>query len=493
MKKLTIAAAAAAMSVATFAATAPQAQVYDVSLTIKTTKAAQATIKSAKINPFVEVDAVLVYRTQTSITWKGLIWGCNCESIDGIWENAKYTIYDQTTGDCDDGVACTVKGCVIWDTKGKAPVYFGNGADITDPATAAGCGFGWTFLQMIGKDAKSLECSWDISSAGDQCGLDEVFRFVGSGFGKAKFVSSSYTYEDEDGKKVVVTLPYSCANNVNSISGNFAGWMAAPFDDVTSTWGCSFCGGGQTFSCSRATAWAWCENGAECATCGLANSLFDEDRTAAYGTWSIKYNSSLSKKLTNAYTIRDAYNFKSLPLVAEAIETAEKAANDFVKGLAAAKQNLVAAEANVVSKAKDLADAEDDAETKLAAVHVASANEANAAKQLDASTLVYAAYNESLVYPYSTENYNLAKISYTAQGFGIWEGPKTYFADVTNKLVAGVKVEAAKAVAAYATTNLVPAAEAELVTAKAGVVAAGVALKAAQEAYDQCKGKGVCE
>jgi len=476
MKKLTIAAAAAAMSAATFAAV-PQAQVYDISLTIKTTKAAQATIKSAKVNPFVEIGAEIFYRTQTSITWKGLIWGCNCESINGVWESAKYT-----DDSCEEQLACTVKGCVIWDTKGKKPVYFGgnteDAADFTKPADAAGFGFGWQFLQMIGKDAKSLECSWDIGSKGDRCGASPdgyVFKFWGSGFGTAKHVPTTYVEEDAEGVKKTITLSYSCANYVNSLSGNFAGWMAAPDDE--STWGCSFCGGAS--SCVSADAWAWCENSLTCASCGLVNSPFDKERTAAYGTWSIKYNSSASKKLTNVYTIRDAYNFKSLPEVYDAIETAEKAASTQISELNSAK-------ANVVAKAKALADANDDAETKAAAVVVAAANEANASKQLDASTLVYAAYKESLVYPYSTENYNLAKISYTAQGFGIWESPKTYFADVTNRMVAGAKVELAEAVAAYAATNLVPAAEKELVKAQAN-------LATKQKAYEDCKGKGVCE
>lgn len=335
MKKLMFAAAVAAMGVTTFAD--PEGQVYDVALTIKTTNAKAAKNISNKNNPIAVKDADkydITYRAQTSVSWKGLIWGCDCESIDGVWENVEV---------CDTGdTAKTIKGCVIWDVKGKAVVYMGNGADVASlesiADTVPGKGFGWWMLQCIGKDGKSLETTGDLygyaASCEDVFDGQIAFDFYFAGFGKATLK----TEKDDDGLSLVL-----CSSSVNSLSGNFAGYMIAPSTGASAKWGCSFCGGGSASWCEYAEAWAWCEDFDDVCDCNV--DLFYPSYTAAYGTWSVKYNSSLSKKLSKVYSIRDAYNFKSLPKVAEAIAVAEKASDAFQIDYAVAVQNLKDAEA----------------------------------------------------------------------------------------------------------------------------------------------------
>ena len=87
MKKLTITTLlAATCAAAAFGATSfPEAQVYDIKVTVKTTVASRGKL-SPKKNPFVtDGSASIVYRKQGSQTWKGLAWGCDCETIFGTW------------------------------------------------------------------------------------------------------------------------------------------------------------------------------------------------------------------------------------------------------------------------------------------------------------------------------------------------------------------------------------------------------------------------
>jgi len=330
MKKLMFAAALAATGM-TFADT-PAGQVYDVSLSIKSTKAAKATINN-KTNPFLGEDKEeVIYRTQTTYTWKGLIWGCSCEAIDGVWEEA----YEGEMIDYS-----SIKGCILWDTKAKEAVYIGNGADINDPESAIDKGFGWDFINAIDKTGKKVEGSWVMEQEGELCDEDAtLFAFRGAGFG------TLYIQDLED-----------CGGNyIKSISGNFAGWMIAPDETaVVNPTGCTFCGYEPgSSSCEPSAAWDYC-------TC---LDIADADRTAAYGTWKISYNSGLSKKLSQPLSISkkgvegvivsitDVYNFKSLPLVAAKITAIENAiwqydptgCDKLEQALALAKQNTYAKE-----------------------------------------------------------------------------------------------------------------------------------------------------
>ena len=61
------------------------AQVYDLTVTVKTTTAKKATL-SPKSNKFIANSESVIYRTQATQKWKGLIWGCDCNTLMGKWE-----------------------------------------------------------------------------------------------------------------------------------------------------------------------------------------------------------------------------------------------------------------------------------------------------------------------------------------------------------------------------------------------------------------------
>jgi len=108
----------------------------------------------------------------------------------------------------------------------------------------------WDFINIIGKKQKDVEGSWKITL--DGTGSLGAGTIYGAGFGKW------------DSKKEIV----------KSLSGNFAGYLEAPECD-------------DELSCDAAAAYV-------CTDLLTPDSSLD---TAAFGTWSIKYSSSKSKKL----------------------------------------------------------------------------------------------------------------------------------------------------------------------------------------------------
>ena len=104
-QKTIIAAFAAALFAApAFAAEEYEAaaQVYDLTVSIKTTQAAKAKL-SPKKNPFITDGTVqTVYRKQGTQKWTGVLWGCECEAVMGQW------------GLINGG--STVAGAAIWNT-----------------------------------------------------------------------------------------------------------------------------------------------------------------------------------------------------------------------------------------------------------------------------------------------------------------------------------------------------------------------------------------
>lgn len=237
------------------------AQLYDVKVVIKTTSAKKASISASK-NPFISETAPVVYRVQSSQTWKGVIWGCNCDAIRGNW-----TVIDQTQG--------IVAGCVIWDTKSPYTIIFDE--DIH-----------WRLLNAIDKTGTKCEGTWTIGDSSDSSNAFLSF----AGFGT--LVLST---QKEDGDLSIA----DCMSHVKTISGNVSGWMPAPYvTNPGKSTVCTFCGvisAGEDESHDYATAWNFCD----CAEFG------DSDFTAVSGTWSIKYNSSLSKKLFNSTSILEVY------------------------------------------------------------------------------------------------------------------------------------------------------------------------------------------
>jgi len=236
------------------------AQVYDVKITIKTTAAKKASISASK-NAFISETGSIVYRTQGSQTWNGVIWGCSCDAILGSW-----TVINQNLG--------IVAGCVIWDKKSPYTIIFDENIH-------------WRLLNAIDKTGTKCEGAWTIGDSSDSSNAFLSF----AGFG-----SLVLSTEKVDGDLVLA----DCMSYVKSISGNVAGWMPAPYVTIAGKKGvCTFCSAeeDEADEVDFAAAWNFCD----CAEFG------DSDFTAVSGTWSIKYNASLSKKLRNSTSILEVY------------------------------------------------------------------------------------------------------------------------------------------------------------------------------------------
>lgn len=236
------------------------AQVYDVKVTLKTTMAKKASVSALK-NAFVSENATIVYRTQGSQTWSGVIWGCSCDAILGKW-----TVINQSQG--------IVAGCVIWDNKSPHAIIFDE--DIH-----------WRLLNAIDKAGTKSEGAWTIGDSSDSSNAFLSF----AGFG-----TLALSTEKVDGNLMIA----DCMSYVKNISGNVAGWMPAPYVTTYGKKGsCTFCTSEEDEEDVNdyAAAWSFCD----CAEFG------DSDFTAVSGTWQIKYNASLSKKLRNSTSILDVY------------------------------------------------------------------------------------------------------------------------------------------------------------------------------------------
>lgn len=360
MKKLMFGAAVAAIAVS--ASAMPEVQVYDVAFSIKTTKAAVAKEKDAVY----QYTDQLLYRTQTTRTWKGLLWDCDCPAINGEW---RYVT------DCDGEEVESIAGGILWDAKikGNPVVYLGDGADITNwdtiLATVPGSHWGWNILNIIEKNCQSCEGLWNIKSYEDVCDNNQlIFNFTGAGFGKISLKDRTQAGDDP-----------ACHSYIKSISGNFAGYMYAPAITTDgSSYGCAFCGKGKVDpTCDTAPAFEWCLWDDDCQGCDVPRELADgaldsTDYTAAYGTWSIKYNASASKKLykkggsiLDAVKVpenvagyialaEDAVRYEEPPLPPPTdCEMAEKRVSDIQHEIALLKQGKFDAEALVESTEKD--------------------------------------------------------------------------------------------------------------------------------------------
>jgi hypothetical protein len=272
MKKLMIAAACAAMAGSVFAAMG-DAQVYDATLTVKTTACKTGKYTRALVNFPVkdanefdyEVGDEVMYRKQATRTIKGVFWGCDCETIgDPHWR-----VYTAFSKKGVEKTPHTVGGYAFWDaTDGKEYIPF------TIPYVT----FEWLILNRIDQ-MTSVEGTWLLR---DQA-ADEAMFFMGAGFGTANNAS------DE------------CASYIKTISGNFAGYLqyAAAGDD-----GCVFCGT-TDYDCLVAP-FCWCQD-------------IEQDTTyltAAFGTWTISYNASNSNKLKKKAYITEVPDYAKAPFKA---------------------------------------------------------------------------------------------------------------------------------------------------------------------------------
>jgi hypothetical protein len=260
------------------------AQVYEIKITVKTTAAKKAKL-SPKNNPFVDGDLdSIIYRAQASQKWNGVVWGCDCESVFGRW-------------DVIDMAAQSVSGCIIWNAKSPYTILFAD--DIQ-----------WRLLNAIDKKGNKCEGAWTIGDSSDESNAFLAF----SGFGTIDVKAERIDGELEN---------IGCNGYVKSISGNVAGWMPAPsHTTVGRPADCTFCGitdPGEDDAVDMSEAWIFCE-------CGDIESV---GFTAVSGTWSLKYSSSLSKKLSDDTSILNVYKkFPSTVKSALAVKIQQTLGND---------------------------------------------------------------------------------------------------------------------------------------------------------------------
>ena len=252
LKKLMMATAIVGSGVlASFGEETKSAQLYDIKITVKTTVAKTGKL-SPRSNPFVDEEGTVVYRVQSSRKWTGVAWGCDCNAISGEWK-----VINDLGG--------SVAGCVIWDSKSPYDILFMD--NIT-----------WRLLNAIDAKGSKCEACWTIGNSSD---VSKAFLAF-SGFG-------------------TLSLADGCLSYAKNLTGNVAGWMPGP---ASVTKGkpvvCTFCGisdPGSSDSYETARAWDYCP----------CDELGDSDNTAVFGTWSMKYNASLSKKLSEKASILDVY------------------------------------------------------------------------------------------------------------------------------------------------------------------------------------------
>lgn len=249
---------------------AKAAQVYDLNVSVKTTVAKSAKLKG---NPFVDSSDKVVYRAQATQKWKGVIWGCDCNSLAGKWQ-----VIDDTAG--------SVAGCVLWQGTKPNTVLFLDDVD-------------WHLLNAIDKKGDKCEGGFTL---GDMNGDSDAFLCF-AGFGMLAINYTSTPCEDPE---------LNCTSYLKSMTGNVAGWMPAPVITTAGKPGkCVFCGEneeGEEGSTDLAEAWDFCP----------CEEYANVDLTAISGTWTLKFNSKLSKKLENTADITEVY---SLP---ESVKTQVK-------------------------------------------------------------------------------------------------------------------------------------------------------------------------
>ena len=247
-KVLTLAAALLA-GVTAFA----EAQVYEMTLTLKSTLTAKG-----KITPLcngLPDDDTGLYRKQGTVRIKGLFWGCDCitiaepQPVADPTETYGYVFWNQSTGKVLDGE------------------------------------FSWRLLHRIMKNLKKVEGTWTME------GSD--FSLMAGGFGTVKDTIEKECCSIEE------TI-------INTMNGNIAGWLTMP--SVVVSKGkeeiCDKCqlveGSDDVVAVAPGFSLCECDEGSEL--------------TTVSGTWKLKYlkaqSASWSKAQASA-SITTIYSFPS--------------------------------------------------------------------------------------------------------------------------------------------------------------------------------------
>lgn len=157
-------------------------------------------------------------------------------------------------------------GCYFWNITDKQPLTNGT---IT-----------WPVLHRLDNRMKKAEGVMEL--------LADDWYLLCAGFGRADDLTGSI-------------------GQLVNLKGYFAGWRLAPMITKT-TYGipCTFCDSGTADITELVPLQAW-------ALCSCADA---SDKTAAFGSWTIKYNKNLSKRLNDVTEITTVYSFPSYVIAA---------------------------------------------------------------------------------------------------------------------------------------------------------------------------------
>lgn len=260
MKKTMLFVASAIVAGALYAG--EEAQFYEMDITLKTTKTMSGTPKQISCDCRVETNSPL-YRKQSTIKIKGAIWGCGCGTLE--------------------------KGIPFTTTTNPFGYFFWN---VTDGKPLA-VKFTWIICNRIDKTANKSEGVWMLESEDENV----PFFLTGAGFGAIKDTVSKSPC-------MLVTSSFS------KFSGNCAGWVVpgAVVTTAATSGNCSWCEKVEGTPAVEKAAKGW-------AICSECSENLDNPGSAASGTWKIKFNSRVSKRMTStndsSATIRitDFYDF----------------------------------------------------------------------------------------------------------------------------------------------------------------------------------------
>lgn len=232
------------------------AQLYEVEIKVKTSVTASGSPKMVACD--LRTDQSTLYRRQGSVHIKGVIWGCDCDTL------IKAEPYTSSTN---------AFGYFFWNETAKKPLNVR---------------LRWPIANRIDQSAKKSELTWVLESE------DGLFYLVGSGFGRLQ--------DDVLKNKDTCTLVSSI---LAPASGSFAGWMLpGAVVTVKATKGtCNWCEKIEGTEAVTSIAQGW----PICLECGDSCSV--NQASSAYGNWKIKYNKKVSSKLTTASKITDVYPF----------------------------------------------------------------------------------------------------------------------------------------------------------------------------------------
>ena len=212
-----------------------EAQVYEMTLTLKSTVTAKG-----KITPLCDGlpdDDTGLYRKQGTVRIKGLIWGCDCITIaepqpaTSATETYGYVFWNMSTGEVLDGE------------------------------------YAWQLLHRIMKNLRKCEGTWNLTG--------DTFSLVGGGFG---------TLQDKIDREC-------CAIEdtiVKSMNGNVAGWMTMPPVVISK---------GEAEECTRCKVVAGTDDVVAYAPAfSLCECDDGTELTTVSGTWKLKYLAAQSAR-----------------------------------------------------------------------------------------------------------------------------------------------------------------------------------------------------